>query len=206
MTARNRITRAKILARYFMLCCIGRTPHSTHVSFTDIISLMRGKRKANATDLSAASVRRQPNPRQRILVVEDDSEIRQVNTEVLIYSGYQVDAAEDGAAAWDALQLEHYDLLVTDNHMPRVTGVELLEKILSANLPLPVIMATGEFPQDEFTRCPWLRPNIILLKPYSFDELLAAVKEVLRVTSDARKEIASPPNWRISPPAHGYQI
>jgi two-component system response regulator MprA len=162
---------------------------------------MRVKRKSHASASSASSIQRQRNPRQRILVVEDDSAIRQINTEALTYSGYQVDAAEDGAAAWAALQQINYDLLVTDNHMPKVTGVELLQKILAANMTIPVIMATGEIPTEEFTCHPWLQPNITLLKPYRFDELLAAVKEVLRVTSDARHEIAPPPNWQVPPPA-----
>jgi response regulator RpfG family c-di-GMP phosphodiesterase len=65
----------------------------------------------------------EPNPRQRILVVEDDAAIRQVNQEVLTYSGYHVDGAEDGAAAWAALQQINYDLVVTDNDMPKVPRV-----------------------------------------------------------------------------------
>jgi DNA-binding response OmpR family regulator len=136
------------------------------------------------------SFQRQPNPRPRILVVDDEKLIRRVNTEVLTYSGYEVDSAEDGAAAWDALQLNNYDLLITDNDMPKVTGVELIQKILHASMTLPIIMATGSPPEEEFTRYPWLQPNLTLLKPYAFDELLAAVKEVLRVTS-ARTEFAS---------------
>jgi DNA-binding response OmpR family regulator len=148
---------------------------------------------------SVVSERREPNPRQRILVAEDDPAIRQVNTQVLTYSGYHVDAAEDGAAAWDALEQNNYDLLVTDNDMPKVTGVELLQKMLDARKTLPVIMATGALPLEKFTECPALQPKVILLKPYTFEELLAAVKEVLRLTSDARNEPAPPPDWSPRP-------
>ena len=49
-----------------------------------------------------------PNSRQRILVVEDEQDLRQLTAEVLIDEGYQVDVAEDGAAAWSALQLSKY--------------------------------------------------------------------------------------------------
>jgi DNA-binding response OmpR family regulator len=48
---------------------------------------------------------------------------------VLIDAGYQVDVAEDGATAWAALQLSKYDLLITDQFMPKVSGVELPKKI-----------------------------------------------------------------------------
>jgi DNA-binding response OmpR family regulator len=73
-----------------------------------------------------------PLPRCRILLVEDDSGLLRLNAEVLKRSGYDVDAVEDGAAAWDTLQLNRYDLMVTDNKMPRVSGVELLKKLQAA--------------------------------------------------------------------------
>jgi len=139
---------------------------------------------------------RQPNSRQRILVVEDDPLIRRLNTEVLTYSGYQVDAAEDGATAWVAIQQENYDLIITDNNMPNMTGVDLLQSLHEAHLDLPVIMATGTVPQDELDRQPWLKIEAMLLKPYTFHELLATVKNVLRVANRTAGEFAPPPNWR----------
>ena len=78
---------------------------------------------------TTAPLQRQPNLRQRILVVDDDPLIRRLNSEVLVYSGYQVDAADDGASAWNALLVNDYDLLITDNDMPKVTGVDLLKKV-----------------------------------------------------------------------------
>jgi two-component system, cell cycle sensor histidine kinase and response regulator CckA len=71
-------------------------------------------------------------PIQRILVVEDDISIRRLRTEMLIRSGYQVDAAADGAAGWKALQGKSYDLVITDNFMPKVTGVEMVKKLHAA--------------------------------------------------------------------------
>jgi two-component system chemotaxis response regulator CheY len=146
------------------------------------------------------SVRRQnePNLRQCILVVEDDAAIRRVNSEVLICSGYQVDAAEDGAVAWDALQLKNYDLVLTDNDMPNVTGLELIQKIQAARMDLPVIMATGTLPDEKLTRYSALQPALTLLKPYSFDELVEAVKTVLCAFNESHEEIVPPPNWQTS--------
>jgi DNA-binding response OmpR family regulator len=132
----------------------------------------------------------QVKPPHRILVVDDDAAIRCMNAEVLTRSGYYVDAAKDGAVAWDKLQLNSYDLLVIDNAMPNVTGVELLSKLHTARIALPVIMATGTLPIDEFTRHPWLEPDAILLKPYTMEELLQKVKEVLDATKYAREQTA----------------
>ena len=121
-------------------------------------------------------------PAHRILVAEDDEIIRQLNAELLTHSGFQVDAAEDGAAAWETIQRARYDLLVTDNDMPKVSGIELLHKLRAAHIDLPVIVATGKLPEEDFTKSLWLQPVSLLLKPYSFDQLLGTVRQVLRVT------------------------
>jgi DNA-binding response OmpR family regulator len=123
-------------------------------------------------------------PPHRILVVEDDEDIRLLNTDILIQHGYLVDAAEDGAVAWDAIQQKRYDLLITDNAMPRMTGMELLRTLRDARMELPVILATGNLPRAEFTRHPWLQPAAMVLKPYSIAELLEAVVGVLHATKD----------------------
>ena len=144
---------------------------------------------------STAPLQRQPNLRQRILVVDDDPLIRRLNSEVLIYSGYRVDAADDGASAWDALLVNDYDLLITDNDMPKVTGVDLLKKVHATRMAMPVVMATGTLPAWEFAQYPWLKPAAVVIKPYTFDELLETVKEVLHATATARAEIAPPTSW-----------
>ena len=158
---------------------------------------MTTKNISQVGETSRAPLRCEPNLRQRILVVDDDAAIRQINTAILTVSGYHVDAAEDGAVAWDALQLKNYDLMVTDNDMPRVTGVELIQKIQAAGMALPVIMATGAVP--EFTSYGSLQPAVTLLKPYTFHELLAAVENLLRAASDSLEEIAPSPNWQMHP-------
>jgi DNA-binding response OmpR family regulator len=128
----------------------------------------------------SAPLQYQTNPPHRILVVEDDESVRVLNTQALKRSGYEVEAAEDGAAAWEALNNASYDLMITDNVMPRVTGVELLKKLRSSRMAMPVIMATGTLPEAEFTRYPWLRPAASLVKPYTIAEMLRTVKKVLR--------------------------
>jgi DNA-binding NtrC family response regulator len=122
---------------------------------------------------------------QRILVVEDERDLRQATSELLIQAGYQVDVAENGAVAWSALQLNKYHLLFTDQFMPKMSGVRLLKKIHDARLTLPVIMATGFLPTWEFALHTWLQPVKMLLKPYSYDNLLGMVKNVLPKTASA---------------------
>jgi DNA-binding NtrC family response regulator len=81
--------------------------------------------------------------------------------------------------------------MITDNDMPKLTGIELIKKVRATRLALPVIMATGKFPLDEFTRHPQLQPAVTLLKPYTFDELVGAVQIVLLTTAGADGESSS---------------
>jgi DNA-binding response OmpR family regulator len=129
----------------------------------------------------------------RILMVEDDGEIRRLNVEALTCSGYHVDAAEDGAVAWETLQRNKYDLVVTDNDMPKVTGVELLKMLHAARMLVPVIMATGARPEAEFARHPGLEPDLLLLKPYTVQQFLESVRKVLDAVDHAREQIATIP-------------
>jgi two-component system chemotaxis response regulator CheY len=140
--------------------------------------------KANITthveEPAGARARGETNSPLRILLVDDDSSIRQLGADMLIRSGYEVDGAEDGAAAWQALNANDYDLLITDNNMPNMTGIDLLKKLRAGRMDLPVIMATGALPMLEFTQHTWLQPAAALIKPYSPAELLGTVKLVLR--------------------------
>ena len=124
----------------------------------------------------------------------------------MIYSGYYVDAAEDGAVAWDALQRESYDLLVTDHNMPKVSGIELVKKLRSARMALPVILASGTMPVDELDRHPWLQLAATLHKPFTADELVDTVKKVLHPTDSAREQIEPLVTWRNQPSADGLWL
>jgi len=131
----------------------------------------------------------QPIFGQRILVVEGEHDLRQLMAEALTDAGYQVDVAEDGATAWSVLQLFKYDLLITNQFMPKLSGVELLRKIHTADMILPIIMATGFLPTWEFILHPCLKPVKMLLKPYSSQKLLGMVKNVLHTSGSAGLEI-----------------
>jgi DNA-binding response OmpR family regulator len=137
---------------------------------------------------------------RRILVVDDDPDIRQLGTEVLIRHGYQVDAAEDHITGWKALQVYTYDLLITDLDMPRLSGLKLVKKLRDARLVLPVILASGIMTPQELNRNPWFQLSGALLKPVSPDQLLRTVQTVLRAPEGAREQkIMPPPNRRSEP-------
>jgi len=123
--------------------------------------------------------RSQTNASSRILVVDDDNEILRLSAGALALFGYRVDAAKDSAAAWKALLANNYDLLITDNNMPTLSGVELVKKLRSARMTLPVILASGRLPTAELDRNPGLQFAATLVKPFSSGQLLETVRQVL---------------------------
>jgi DNA-binding response OmpR family regulator len=135
---------------------------------------------------TAAVAQNSANPAHRILLVDDDFYSRELGAGVLTRFGYRVDTAGDGADAWKALNDVSYDLLITDNRMPRVTGLELIKKLRSEDMMLPVILASGTVPEEELKRHPWLQLDAILPKPFTIAELLNTVAKVLRVADGAR--------------------
>jgi DNA-binding response OmpR family regulator len=159
--------------------------------------------KANA---AGSRQRDETHPVQRILVVDDEPMIRQLNTDILVEAGFRVDTAEDGAAAWDALQLNQYDLLITDNQMPKVGGTELIERIRVSGMVLPVIMASATLPEDGYVERLWLQPFAMLLKPYSLTEFIGTVKTILHAASHAGERMALMPNWKSDPHSFGARL
>jgi DNA-binding NtrC family response regulator len=136
-------------------------------------------------------------------MVEDDADIRRLNSEDLRNAGYLVDALEDGETAWEVLQRDSYNLLITDQHWPKLLGVELLKKIHDAHMVLPVIMITDILPKLEFAEHPWIQPATMLFEPYSSAELLGMVKNALATNAGVGGEIARSPILKGQPVHHG---
>ena len=131
-------------------------------------------------------------PRSRLLVVDDEKALRNLHLEVLTCAGYEVIAVADGALAWNAIQTQHFDLMITDNSMPKVSGVELISRMIAANIRLPIIMATGALPEHEFKRYPWLKNMALLVKPISNNALLSMVDKVLSERMDVPEKQIDP--------------
>ncbi len=134
---------------------------------------------------------------RRILLVNEDKDVRQLSQEVLSCHGYAVDVAAHGATALRALGTGRYELLITDYKLPKISGFELLSELHAVRRVLPAILAPPRWPGAAFfTRHPWLRPTAMLVMPYTVTEFLWTVEEVLGAHGDAREQTASPPNWQ----------
>jgi two-component system chemotaxis response regulator CheY len=115
-----------------------------------------------------------------ILVADDNAEIRSMIRFTLQFKGYTVIEAEDGKAAFEILQRQPCDLLVSDIDMPNVSGLELLRKVRQelGNEQLPIIICSGEREVDEQDV---LRrgANRMMPKPFSPVKLMEAVQSLV---------------------------
>ena len=79
----------------------------------------------------------------KILIAEDDRELRQLFTHVLVKHGYTVTGVSDGQEALDALDADYYDLIISDIMMPVVDGYELVRQLREAKNTTPILMITA---------------------------------------------------------------
>lgn len=151
---------------------------------------MRNDKAKGNKELARFSAVTQLKPVRHVLVVDDDNDTRQLSIDVLVNAGFAVDFAINGAAAWEAVKVKHYDLLLTDNQMPKMTGIELIAKIRFTRVGLPIIMATRHLPNHIFDQKPWLKPDAALQRPVSNEQLLRTVGNVLRTDDTYNAHIA----------------
>ena len=117
--------------------------------------------------------------RVRILCLDDDPGIRLVCEQVLARFGYDVDTVEDGSAGWMAMQREEYDLLITDNDMPGLSGLELLRRMRLAQIGLPAVLMSGAFGSGLIEDLSQLEKTTILRKPFTPEQLLTCISQGL---------------------------
>ncbi|MFT5583236.1 MAG: CheY-like chemotaxis protein [Cognaticolwellia sp.] len=123
--------------------------------------------------------------RQTLLIVDDDPDDQELLREALDEAGFDgsVHTAGDGdtALAWLRVQETRPDLMVLDLHMPRVRGFELLAQIRADPKlrPMPVVVMTTSWSQDDVRRAYELGVNSFLIKPVLFEELVHTVESLV---------------------------
>lgn len=104
-----------------------------------------------------------------ILVVDDDILVQKSVNRVLKMNGYEVDIADDGQMAFEKSQEKEYDIVLCDIRMPRMNGIETLDKI-NGRVKKKLLM-TGYYKEMETSTYPLLK------KPFGVDELLRHVTQ-----------------------------
>ena len=117
--------------------------------------------------------------KSRILVADDEKNIREGLAEALEMDGHEIECAADGNEAWKRFQKGDIDLVVTDLKMPGLSGEELLEKIMAESPGHPVIILTGHGTVETAVKAMHLGAWDILTKPVNLDYLSLLVKQAL---------------------------
>src|SRR3954468_24297761 len=78
-----------------------------------------------------------------ILIIDDERSIRKTLTEILTYEGYKIEEAADGEEGLKKFKEKNYDLVLCDIKMPKVDGIEFLERAKEINSDVPVIIISG---------------------------------------------------------------
>ncbi len=119
----------------------------------------------------------------RILVAEDDPDLNEVMVKKLSAEGYAVDSCFDGREALDFLEALTYDAAILDIMMPGLDGLEVVRRLRAAGNLTPVIFLTARDSVGDRVKGLDLGANDYIVKPFSFDELIARIRVVTRVAA-----------------------
>jgi DNA-binding response OmpR family regulator len=116
----------------------------------------------------------------RILIVEDDVSLGKFLSRALTLKLFTVEISLDGEAAWETLQNSIYDLVILDLNLPRIDGMELLKRVRQDQPALRVLVLTARNRTEDMVLALEQGADDCLIKPFSFLELLARVRGLLR--------------------------
>ena len=124
----------------------------------------------------------------RLLVVEDEENLRTVIRKRLMKEGYSVDACGDGQEALDYMAVSPYDTVILDIMMPKMSGMEVLKKMRAGGDQTPVLFLTAKDGIEDRVKGLDSGADDYLVKPFAFEELLARIRVMIRRQSDSASD------------------
>ena len=121
------------------------------------------------------------NPNMRVLVVDDFSTMRRIIKNILRQLGLtNVVEADDGTSAWDILNKDKIDFVISDWNMPQMTGIELLRKVRGSEefADLPFLMVTAEAQQENIIEAVQARVSNYIVKPFTADVMKQKIDKI----------------------------
>ncbi|MBQ2755298.1 MAG: response regulator, partial [Oscillospiraceae bacterium] len=116
----------------------------------------------------------------KILIAEDDRELRQLFSHVLSRNGYTVVGVSNGQEALEALDAEFYDMIISDIMMPVMDGYELVRQLREAGSNTPVLMITAKDAFDDMRIGFQSGVDDYMVKPINVNEMVLRVQALLR--------------------------
>jgi DNA-binding response OmpR family regulator len=135
----------------------------------------------------------------KMLLVEDEEKVAHFISKGLEEEGYAIDVAYDGRKGLDLLKEFTYDLVLLDLMIPEISGLELLKIIRSWGNNTPVLIITAKNSKEDVVKGLDTGSDDYLTKPFSFDELLARIRALLRRSKKADTHIIDYKNIVLNP-------
>ena len=125
----------------------------------------------------------------RILLAEDEDDLREVTVKRLKTEGFGVDGCRDGQEALEYLDAADYNLVILDIIMPRLDALSLLRKLRSGGNPVPVLLLTAKDAVSDRVQGLDAGADDYLTKPYAFEELMARIRALVRRNSTEKSDV-----------------
>ena len=125
----------------------------------------------------------------RILLAEDEDDLREVTVKRLKTEGFGVDGCRDGQEALEYLDAADYNLVILDIMMSRLDGLSVLRKMRSGGNPVPVLLLTAKDAVSDRVQGLDAGADDYLTKPYAFEELMARIRALVRRNSTEKSDV-----------------
>lgn len=135
----------------------------------------------------------------QVLVVEDELKIANLLRRSLIEEHYAVDIAQDGQVAKEKFDYNEYDLIILDRLLPKIDGIEVCKYIRTKNTDIPILMLTAKGETEDKILGLDSGADDYLVKPFSFGELNARIRALLRRGMKADPTILELGDLRLDP-------
>ena len=116
----------------------------------------------------------------KILIVEDDRELRQLFGHVLLKNGYTVKGVSNGREGLEAMDSSYYDLIISDVMMPEIDGFEMVRQLRESGNTTPVLMVTAKDAYDDMRQGFLSGTDDYMVKPVNVNEMVLRVGALLR--------------------------
>lgn len=125
----------------------------------------------------------------RLLVVEDEKDLNSIIVKNLEAEGYIVDSCYDGEDAVIYMTTIDYDAVILDVMIPKMSGFEVLKKVREMKIETPVLFLTARDHVDDIVFGLNIGADDYMVKPFSFDELMARLRVIVRRKPEVRENI-----------------
>ena len=121
------------------------------------------------------------DPNMRVLVVDDFSTMRRIVKNILRQIGFtNIVEADDGTTAWEVLNKDRIEFVISDWNMPQMTGIELLRKVRSSEefADMPFLMVTAEAQQENIIEAVQAKVSNYIVKPFTPDTMREKIDRI----------------------------